>query len=164
MDMFINLPEQNAFGGDFSKTKPDRKTNRVSRALFYFQGIRSSDYLPLKIAEYMTCFESLFLKSDKELSHQLAERVAFFIEEDPAKRVETYKLLKKAYNIRSVTLHGNIEKSSFERLKDVALKLDEILRRSILKIISDRNLLEGFNDEKNFNEKMLKMIFNNSNL
>lgn len=55
-------------------------------------------------------------------------------------RHQYYKLIKGAYNIRSIYMHGQSfkEKESTEdKLKEISFKMDNLLRKVFLKIINN---------------------------
>ncbi|MDH5380018.1 MAG: HEPN domain-containing protein [Cyclobacteriaceae bacterium] len=105
------------------------KSNRTDRAWYFVLSARTSGALPIKIIAYCTALECLFTSSQTELSHRISERVAMLIGVDSIEMVKTYKLIKKAYNIRSTIVHGSILKGTNDDLKEISSELDEILRK-----------------------------------
>lgn len=84
--------------------------------------------------------EALFSPSDQhELSHRVAEHVAFFMG-DSAKEVDKiYKLVKKAYGIRSKVAHGAFRDFRGAHLPDnFSVELNRLVRESILSIANLR--------------------------
>jgi len=128
------------------------KLSRISRALYFLQSARNCQDIGTKIAHYCSVFESLFSVSNTELKHRLSETVSFFLETEGKKRLNVYKTLQAAYDIRSSIVHGDGIQSKFlknnsELLFIIASETDEILRQSILKILSDEKLLDLFSNK-----------------
>ena len=70
------------------------RLGRIGRALYLVQAARAYRDLGLKIGFYCTCLEALFSTSAAELSHKLAERLAYFISAEPAERASVYAGMK----------------------------------------------------------------------
>jgi hypothetical protein len=86
---------------------PDwRRPRLVLDVLYHIQSARHSKDLGVKLVDYCTAAESLFLSSSGELMHQLSERIASFDEKAGVSRIETYRRFKRAYNFRSRVVHG----------------------------------------------------------
>lgn len=130
--------------------------NRLSRVFFFTQGARNTSNLGEKIASYMTCFEALFCTDSAEIAHKLSERVAFFLAESPTERASIFGNVKIAYDIRSKTLHGNtLKPKRAEQAPSVASQCDELLRKTLRKIISTPGLPETFTGDSDLLEKYL---------
>lgn len=127
------------------QTSLRKTTGRLNVALHHLQGARHHRDLGFKIACYCSFFESLFSTDTAELSHQLSQRIAFFLHSDPEKRLDLYKLTKKAYAVRSKTVHGDNLDSSVSALQSLATHCDELSRACLLKIFSDIKLFNTFN-------------------
>ncbi len=112
--------------------------HRITLASYYTSAARATGDIGLKIVNYCSALESLFASNPAELTHQLSERVAAFLEDDPRKRSELYAEVKKAYTIRSKVAHGSRSKpSKLSQFRDVSRTLDEILRRSYGRIFNE---------------------------
>lgn len=68
---------------------------RTMRAFYWIQGGRSASGLGQRIALFCTAMESLFATSSAEMSHQLAERMAIFLSDEPDERKRIYKEVKR---------------------------------------------------------------------
>jgi len=112
--------------------------HRLTRFVYFLSAARCANDLGVKVSLYMTCLEIMFATEAAELTHRLSERVAFFLRNDSGERLELYKRLKEAYNIRSKVIHGSVmsEKTQMQ-LPEVATDIDELLRQLILKILAD---------------------------
>lgn len=120
----------------------------MQRAYYFVLNARGSSILPMKIVSYCSAFECLFTNAKSEINHKIAERVAHFIGDAVDEKKELYKLIKKAYDVRSTIVHGSSLKGKSEDLKDISKSLDSILRK-LLKQDSDifsknDNELEAF--------------------
>ena len=119
--------------------------NRLSRVFYFVQAARGSSDLGSKIARYVTCFEALFCTDSSEMAHKLAERVAFFLGDNAAERTNIFKSIKAAYSVRSKVVHGDkIGKKLAEQASDLCGICDELLRKSLAKILTTRGLPEIF--------------------
>lgn len=139
-----------------------KSTGRINMANFHLQSARSDNDLGIKISFYCSFFECLFSTATVELAHQLSERIAFFLSEQPLERIGTYKSIKNAYAVRSSVVHGsNISDKSLNDLAALSKHCDGLARNIYLKIFSSEELLGLFDgkDEKALNEYMLNMIF-----
>lgn len=138
---FKGLKEQN----NPKHTALQKATGRVNISTYHLQMARSASDLAIKIATYCSFFESLFSTGNTELSHQLSERIAFFLSCDPHERLEIYKKTKKAYGIRSKAVHGDIISSSdLKELTETSKHCDEMARKIYTKIITSKEICELF--------------------
>jgi len=106
--------------------------------LRYQDAILKPEATENKIAYAVMGLEALYLKTEEkeELSHRLAQRVAkllSFFEEEP---IKVYKVVKKAYNIRSRFVHGSpLQNKKPQEVKEILDNIIEYLRKSILTFI-----------------------------
>jgi hypothetical protein len=64
---------------------------------------------------------------------------------DGGERIAIFKRIKAAYNVRSKVVHGDrIAKKLAEQAADLARTCDDLLRKSLLKIITTPGLPEIF--------------------
>ena len=121
----------------------DREVNRIEKGFKFLYEARHEVYLPSKIAMYMSCFECLFAvgKSDGgELTQKIAERASFYIGNYKEDKIEIYRTIKMAYNIRSRYLHGGeLDEAENNRTyqSKISTKTDAIARRIFTKIITE---------------------------
>lgn len=156
-----------SFQGARDQDKPNhtvfrRAIGRVDRSMLFLQQARSSSDLGQKIANYCSFFEAVLSTSSVELSHQLAERAAFFLSDIPEKRLQLFREVKKAYGVRSKIVHGDVlSPSMITSLIDIAQVCDGVARSVLLKILNDPNLdalfEEGTNDS--LDAYMFNLIF-----
>lgn len=142
-------------------TALQKSTNRLSAANFHLHNARSNRDLGLKIAQMCTYFECLFSTSTAELSHQLSERIAFFIEKTPEERLKTYKQIKKAYGTRSKIVHGDRISRNLPELSDTSTFCDEVARKINDKILPNKKLIEILDspDQSILDDYMINLIF-----
>lgn len=135
---------------------------RIQLALYFTAAARSNSDVGLKIVHYCSAIEALFATDKTELTHKLSERVASFLEDDPRRRLEIYKNVKKAYNNRSTIVHGERGKTSnSDKFLEAAKFLDEILRQVYSKLFTEpihRALIELEKHEE-FETHFLLRIF-----
>jgi hypothetical protein len=128
--------------------------SRIARFNYFVSGARGMEDVDGKISIYMTCLEIIFSTSATELTHKLAERVAFFLEVQPAKRKQVFNIIKSAYSIRSKIVHGD-EVEASERIIEIAKQIDEIVRRVYLKILSDEGVQQMLEGDRNVVEEYM---------
>jgi len=123
--------------GQFRAGEPTEPTSkRFSRALYFLQGARRSAALSIKVAEFCSAFEALLSTDSSELSHKLAERLAWIVAPSPDARFALFRRLKTAYSIRSTAVHGATltQKKIEAELQAAARDCDDLLRQLFLKI------------------------------
>jgi hypothetical protein len=136
----------------------DERFMRFDRAFYFLQAARGSPDLGVKIANYCTCFETLFSTDAQELSHKLAERIACFLEKDLENRISVFHTIKKAYAIRSRIVHGSRGSSKLgEQLREVSVSCDNLIRRILVRILEEPSLQEYF--QKAISDKDIEKYF-----
>ena len=117
--------------------------NRLSRAFYFLQGARSMADLPHKVTYYCTSFEALVSTHSSELAHQVSERVAVLISEDPSEALEIYRNLKKAYGTRSKLIHGDQLTSAEDQYLTEAKNCDRYLRRLLRAMLTKEGVAKA---------------------
>jgi len=148
-----NEPEYNTYAG----------SNRIRRAFYFIDIARRSFDIGTKVSLYCSAFECLFSVASSELRHRLSETIANFLEDEFDSKKSIYQKMKLIYDLRSSVTHGSgingkLLKNDSLRLKAIGENCDNILRRSILKIISDEKLLNLYLE--NNNEKIKEYMIN----
>ncbi|UOE54909.1 HEPN domain-containing protein [Cytobacillus oceanisediminis] len=133
----ISLDEikEETFGGKYPESNHFYKKGnpgRMFKAQYFTMGARTSHALPMKIVLYCTALECLFSTAKSEINHRIAERVAALMGASAQEKIDIYNFIKKAYNYRSVILHGSNISGSEEDLVEFSVRLDNILRQLIL--------------------------------
>lgn len=122
---------------------------RVERSTYFLSAARGSADLGLRVAYYCSAFEAMFASSTQELSHQLAERAAAFLVDDPESRLEIYRRIKKAYSVRSQVVHGGRVKPSKQAdFRQASLELDDLFRRAFRKWLTDKTASAALSSER----------------
>lgn len=116
------------------------KTSRMFRAFLFIDHARDATYPVLKISFYAGALECLFTTDGSEISHKVAERVAFYIHQEASKtKKEIYKTVKDIYDVRSKFMHGQALDSKKHKdnqvLIDFSISIDHILRLIMQKIV-----------------------------
>jgi hypothetical protein len=137
-------------------------------------GIEESD-IEDRIIDFMISFETMFLADDKELSYKLSNRVAILIGKTADDREELREIIKLAYGWRSKIVHGS-EKQPLKiqghtiSENDLALKVEDILRKSILGFVSldnknhNRQDIIACLDKSLLSTKILKKLQSDANM
>jgi hypothetical protein len=139
-------------------------SSKVERAMKFHWKARSESSIPIKITNYISFLECLFSPNGAELQHQVSERVSLFLFKynDKIDKIETFKLIKSSYGIRSKYVHGDKLDKKFktlDSLRDLSSSLDDVCRE-IINTIMNNNLLI-FNDD-DLTSFFLDLLFNNN--
>lgn len=142
-------------------TRLSKEAPRLSRAIYHLQVTRHQSDLALKIASYCSALECLYATSSAELTHQLSERIACFLENSPQSRVDCYAQAKEAYGIRSRVIHGHsLKGDTISKLAEVSRRCDDWIRRSLIKILTDDDAYRAFGHKpEELDKYMLCQIF-----
>jgi len=136
------------------------ESERTMRAFYWIQAGRAAPGLGERVASFCTAMESLFATSSYELAHQLAERMAVFLSDQPNERERVYREVKRAYKLRSKVVHGDVLKpSKISELVETSEACDELLRQAIRKALSDeaaRSALVG--DKETLDQYFLELL------
>ena len=138
---------------DISQAHP-HKTHIIkglSPLSLYFSNIqlaRMATDAALKLMQYCIAFETLFTTSNSELSHTVAERIAIYRTRNKSCRIETYRLIKQAYDVRSKISHGSIIKHGAESIGELLVNIDEIARQVLAKAVKNSKDTLDFSDSQ----------------
>jgi len=126
----------------------EKNFSRIGRSLQFIKQAREARNLAYKTSNYCSALETIFSTDNAELSHKLSERVAFFLS-PKFDKLKTFKIIKKAYAIRSKLTHGDyLEQKQIENLGELSVEIDILLREAFLKIFYDKTLLALFDSDK----------------
>lgn len=134
--------------------------NRIERALMFLHIARNHSYMLYRLAFFVPVLECLFGDSGNkaEITHKVAERVAFYIGKSAAERHECFNNVKDAYAIRSKFIHGDVfEKTSVNSVNELSPKIEEIARKVLKNIITKDS--EIFLDDKKRSEYLKMIVF-----
>ena len=139
---------QNAYMREIAKL--DRKLykeasgQRFIRAFQFFTNACRLEN-PHRFVAVMSSLETLFCTTSREITFQLASRIAWFLKPDDFnKRKKLFANVKDLYNIRSKIVHG--DKYSIDKIEHAINDLEDLVRNVFRKILS--------------NEKIYNMFFN----
>lgn len=144
------------------------KAKRLERTFYILQSARSFDHLPLRISNFVTILETLLSTSSSEVTHKLRERAAWLLGNNFEQRIEIYKLIGDIYSVRSNYVHGNSMPKKFNTnasLGGLSGKLEDLVRRLILKILTDENIYEKYkrNNDEEIENWMLEVCLGKKN-
>lgn len=118
------------------------------RAFYFLDVARKTDFLPAKIANYISVLECLFAVSG-ENTHKTAERAAFFIGKNNEDRIKIFKDVVNTYGVRSKYVHGSeINSKTHNTLPDVSKMIDSIVRKVLIKFMIEHPELNYTNKKK----------------
>jgi hypothetical protein len=173
-DFFLPVLFNRSPGSDFAKIGPanqqkllisSKAIHRLTRLVYFLSGARCSSDLGVKLSLYMTCFEILFATDSNELTHRLAQRVAIYLYEKAGERLAAYQLIKRAYNVRSKVVHGDVLKDGvLSDLVNVSKEIDELLRTVVRRLVSDDSTRSLFDSENDVLDKFFTKLTLGGNL
>lgn len=140
------------------------ESSRLGRFFYFLQHARGQSHIPSKISNYCTMLEVLLSTDASEITHKIAERAALFLGNNSEEKVDIFYTIKSGYKIRSSTVHGDLLSKKYKKHQtqvDLSNKLDILLRKLILKIITNEKYIEIFNRykaeelDKWFNDEIL---------
>ncbi|MEH6990544.1 hypothetical protein [Cytobacillus firmus] len=136
------------------------QSTRVDRAVHFLQAARREDSIPVKIMNFCTVLECLFTRDNSELTHKISERFAKILTKDIEKRIELYNLIKRAYAIRSLVIHGQpISKRKLQEAHEIVVDLDSAIRLLFNEIFFNEEIKEFFSKtDEDLDKGFLKMI------
>lgn len=141
-------------------TKLHREAPRIWKAFLFLQSARRQDDLAMKVSHYCSTLETLFSTSQNEITHKLAERVAFLAGDSPAERLSIYRSIKEAYKVRSEVLHGSFLTSNrICNLVDIARRCDALVRTVMFEILEKPTLKKVFQNDATLDSYFEDMIF-----
>lgn len=134
------------------------KQTRIQRSFIILQIARTTSFLPMKIAFYINVLECLLLNDNAELNFKLQLFTANFIGENNDDKVFIRDTINTSYDIRSRFFHGSSVKQNITELQNISTKLDDIIRRNILKSISIKDIINS-KDNKVLNDYLKSIMF-----
>ncbi|MGG1400170.1 hypothetical protein ABE288_20460 [Bacillus salipaludis] len=138
-----------------------KEMGRLGRATYFINAARSVSQLPLKILNYCTVLECLFTSDSSEVTHKVAERLAYLLGRNAEERKQYYQLARDAYKIRSKAVHGQPIKTNLEEMQRTTKKLDDALRTIFINYYENPEKYEVFKIKKNedFEDWFNNLIF-----
>jgi hypothetical protein len=139
--------------------------SRTSRAILFLRSIRFSDEPIVKITYHMAMYECLFLTSNQDVCENLKQRVSIFIGGSRKEKDSIQYYISQAYNIRSRYMHGDTVSLTVEEINKFSLKIDELTRTILRKILymKDNHMFtrsETTTSKEEFDQYFVDMISN----
>lgn len=129
-----------------------------NRAYYYLDTARNTDFLPAKIASYISILETIFA-ANGENTQKVAERTAYFIGESIHERISIYDDVKSIYDIRSCYVHGSlISDKKHQTIPEISEKADSIARRVLKKAYKEYPQLNYMNKKDKNNPNSMNNI------
>lgn len=97
----------------------------------YFEGVYELYDSKMKFINLITALESLFNRSDSQISHIIARHLSIIISSNIEEFHKNYKRIKKLYNYRSQIIHGQ-KINLKENINDLINELQNLTRSAIL--------------------------------
>ena len=140
----------------------DKSSSRLVSAQIYFYNAWRSMYIEQICLNLAITAEMLFSPNGRnEITHQLAFNMAKFSETHPAKRLELYRKIKKFYGLRSAVVHGGLPDQG--KIIDPTVEMFSFIATVLKRILTDDELIEVFNDNKNRDAYLTSLLFDTSN-
>ncbi len=123
----------------FAKARRETKAlTKFNLGAFHWREGRFQNWMEYRIVSFVAGLEALFSTHAQEVAHQLSERVASFLEQDPLERVRLFKCAKKVYKTRSKIVHGgHVNPEETDRAE---CRSSQWLRKALLKIVEENHL------------------------
>lgn len=134
------------------------KQTRIQRSFLIIQIARTTSFLPMKIAFYINVLECLLLNDNAELNFKLQLFTANFIGISNDDKVFIRDTINTSYDIRSKFFHGSSVKQNITELQNISKKLDDIIRRTLLKSINIKEIINS-KDNKVLNDYLKSIMF-----
>ncbi len=118
--------------------------NRVANALNFFETGYRSNWAPVRFVLFTTALESLFITSDVGVSRQFRERISRFLALDAPDHQHLEDTCRKIYDTRSAIIHGQPYARYRAGIDFLMLKVQEIGRRCLQRVLRDEHLFGTF--------------------
>jgi len=136
-------------------SEAENKKRNPDRPLYialerYYDSLSDIEGIDHQISSAVTCLEALYLTGDAELSFRLQLRVAGLLRfarfDDLTTPSDIREDVKTAYGIRSSFAHGSfIEEENLKKSSDLAKKVVDYARRSLLLFLQLKRLIDNNN-------------------
>jgi hypothetical protein len=151
---------QNPGSANAIKTISIKGPSLISRLNYFIDCARTTCDLGVKVVHYTTCLESVLSSGSGEISHKVAERLAFLFGKDTEDRIEVYNQMMRAYDVRSKIVHGDtVNPKSLSDLPAIVRFVDKMARGVLLMLLQKphmRKMCEKKNDA--YKELFLKIL------
>lgn len=162
-DILTNLRQKKKSDEIHMKDQLTNMSNYISfdtpsfqRAYFYLDESRRTDFLPAKIASYISILECVCV-ANGDNTQKVSERIAYFIGNDANDRISIYENVKKIYKFRSDYVHGSqIPTNKQETLPELCKIADDIVRKVLSKLFTKHTELNYMNKKDKNNPEAKK--------
>lgn len=158
---FLELKKANNIYKKINKAS-NTQPNRLLTSILYFELAQKGYLLMERYINTIIALECIFNTTDREVTHQIAERVALFLGKNEEERKEIFEKMKVAYRIRSKLVHGQILPTrDFEKHPYLIRDIETFFRRSVLKIINKNKLFNLYTSKRSRKDKEINKYFVN---
>ncbi|WP_430899894.1 MULTISPECIES: hypothetical protein [unclassified Paraflavitalea] len=135
----IEIKDEPTFMPSQFSTTDQSTTTNFQRAIALLDDARKTSLKTAKITFYCSVLESILSTSNSEVTNQISIRTALFLGKNKDQRTEIYRIVKKAYDIRSCFIHGNkINSQTDKLLPDFSKKMDQITRQLFINLLTQK--------------------------
>jgi hypothetical protein len=136
--------------------------DRFGKFMFFIKYAREARNIAHKLMNYCSALEVLFSTDSSEIVHKIAERAAFFIENEYS-MISTYRYVKQAYKIRSKLVHGSYcSINVIESSSEISIEIDRRLRFIANLILTEERIQQIFQkSNEELNEYFINLILSN---
>jgi hypothetical protein len=132
----------------------------VTAIKYYQQAFHLDVDLNIRFLSMIMGLECLFGNVFTEISHQVSERVACYIEADGDERLALYTAMKKHYSLRSKIAHGRHKTEDQTKVVEQFPQVLRVLRNAIVKTLSDPRLIQLFDSKPDvLNAALYRLVF-----
>ena len=126
------------------------------RSIYYLNGALHMWLWDARFVMFTVVLESLFTTDSQEISHKIAERVAWFLEVEVESRRSLYDRMREIYKIRSKIVHGTEIKGVVGEVSESLMAdLELYTQRALKKILADQSLVDTFSSKSDERESFL---------
>ena len=123
----------NRYWDVFQKKSP----SHLITALMRFSSSYEKSSLPDRLIDLVIALEALFGDGESgSIAYKVATRCAFWLHPPGKERLDTFKFIKKAYDMRSRSVHGGQKESPSEIQLN---QLEHMVRASLIKLLGSRS-------------------------
>lgn len=143
----------------------NKKVNEINResplwiSLITLWGALTASNWEIRYLWLWIALEALF-GAPAELTFRISLRISFFLLSKQEERKKLFDIIKKSYSYRSALVHGmKLNKIPHRESKDILYNLEDVVRRSLMKIFKDDNLMQIFSDNERREKFLDDLIF-----
>lgn len=127
--------------------------NRIYRANLFISFARKTGIIISKISFYMSAYECLFTSNNNLVTENVTKRPSHFLGGSQDEIAATKKLIKRAYSIRSLFIHGEVIHATPDELKKLSRDIDTLTRKIMNKVLADKGENKIFTIKEDYKGK-----------